>query len=84
MVVKAFEVEVKVKKVFCWSDSHIPIWWICQFGKKNVAVENWYHMPTKLNPATISSGKAELQWKIVVEWSRFFVKCCREMAVTGV
>ena len=77
--------------MFCWSDSQTPIWWICQFGKKwvdiireNVAVENWYHVPTNLSPVTISSGKAELWWKIVVDHSRFFVKCCREMAVRGV
>ena len=34
MVVMAVEVEVKVKKVFCWSDSQIAIWWICHIGKK--------------------------------------------------
>ena len=34
MVVKTVEVELKVKKVFCWSDSQIAIWWICQTGKK--------------------------------------------------
>ena len=34
MVVKAVEVEVKVNKVFCWSDSQIAIWWIGLLGKK--------------------------------------------------
>ena len=34
MAVKAVELEVKVNKVFCWSDSQIAIWWICQIGKK--------------------------------------------------
>ena len=34
MAVKAVEVEVKINKVFCWSDSQIAIWWICQIGKK--------------------------------------------------
>ena len=74
MVVKAVEVEVKVNKVFWWSDLQIAIWWICQIGKKwkcwiqnrvdaireNVAVENWYYVPTKLNPADISTRKAKL------------------------
>ena len=74
MVVKAVEVEVKVNKVFCWSDSQIAIWWICQIGKKgkcwiqnrvdtireNVPVNNWYYVPTKLNPADISARKAKL------------------------
>ena len=32
--IKAAEVEVKVGKVFCCSDSQIAIWWICQIGKK--------------------------------------------------
>ena len=74
MFVKAVEVEVKVNKVFCWSDSQIAIWWICQIGKKgkcwiqnrvdtireNVPVNNWYYVPTKLNPADISARKAKL------------------------
>ena len=74
MVVKAVEVEVKVNKVFCWSDSQIAIWWICQIGKKwrcwiqnrvdiireNVAVKNWYYVPTKLNPTDISTRKTKL------------------------
>ena len=74
MVVKAVEVKVKVNKVFCWSDLEIAIWWICQIGKKwkcwiqnrvdtireNVAVENWYYVPTKLNPADTSTRKAKL------------------------
>ena len=74
MVVKAVEVEVKVNNVFCWSDSRIAIWWICQIGKKwrcwiqnrvdtireNVAVENWYYVPTKLNPTDISTRKTKL------------------------
>ena len=34
MLVKTVEVELKVKKVFCWSDSQIAIWWICQTGIK--------------------------------------------------
>ena len=34
MVFKAIEFEVKVKKVLCWSDSQIAIWWILQIGKK--------------------------------------------------
>ena len=64
MIIKAVEGGVKVNEVFCWSDSQIAIWWICQIGKKlkcwiqnrlgtirkNVAVENWYCVPTKLNP----------------------------------
>ena len=74
MVVEAVEVEVKVNKVFCWSDSQIAIWWICEVGKKwkcwiqnrvdtireNVAVENWHYLPTKLNLADISTRKAKL------------------------
>ena len=74
MVVKAVEVEVKVNKVFCWSDLQIAIWWVCQIEKKwkcwiqkrvdtireNVAAENWYYVPTKLNPADISARKANL------------------------
>ena len=60
--------------MFCWSDSEIAIWWICQIGKKwkcwiqnrfdtigqNVAVDNWYYVPTKLNLADISTKKAKL------------------------
>ena len=34
MFVMAIEVEMKVKKVFRWSDSQIAVWWICQTGKK--------------------------------------------------
>ena len=34
VVVEAVEVEVKVNKVFCWSDLQVSIWWICQIGKK--------------------------------------------------
>ena len=34
MVVKAVVVEVKVNKVFCWSDSQIAIWCVCQIKKK--------------------------------------------------
>ena len=74
MVVKAVEVEVKVNKVFCWSDSQIAIWWICKIEKKwrcwiqnrvdtireNVVVENWYYVPTKLNPTEISTRKTKL------------------------
>ena len=74
MVVKAVEVEVKVNKVFCWSDSQIAIWWICKIEKKwrcwiqnrvdtireNVVVENWYYVPTKLNPTDISTRKTKL------------------------
>ena len=73
MVVKVVEVEVKVKKVFYWSDSQITIQWICQIGKKRkcriqnkvdtvrekVAVENWYYVPTKLNPIDISTRRAK-------------------------
>ena len=73
MVVKVVEVEVKVKKVFYWSDSQITIQWICQIGKKRkcriqnrvdtirekVAVENWYYVPTKLNPTDISTRRAK-------------------------
>ena len=32
--IKAAEVEVKARKVFCWFDSQIIIWWICQIAKK--------------------------------------------------
>ena len=74
MVVKAVEVEVKVNKVLCWSDSQIAIWWVCQIEKKwkcwiqkrvdtireNVPAENWYYVPTKLNPVDISTRKANL------------------------
>ena len=74
MVVKAVEVEVKVNKVFCWSDSQIAIWWVYQIGKKwkcwiqkrvdtireNFTAENWYYVPTKLNPANIFTRKANL------------------------
>ena len=52
----------------------MAIWWICQIAKnlkywiqnrvdtirENVAVENWYYVPTKLNPAYISTRKAKL------------------------
>ena len=72
MIVKAVEVGGKVKKVFCWSDLQITIWWICQIGKKrkcwiqnsvdttreNTAAEKRYNVPTKLNPADISTKKA--------------------------
>ena len=34
MFVMAIEVEMKVKKVFCWSDSQIAVWGIRQTGKK--------------------------------------------------
>ena len=74
MVVKTIEVEVKARKVFCWSHPQIAIWWICQIGKKwkcwiqnrvdvireNVAVENWYYVRAKLNPADIITRKAKL------------------------
>ena len=74
MVVKAFKVEMMANKVFCWSDLQTTIWWICQIRKKwkcqiqnrvdrirmNVAVENWYYVPTKPNSADISIRKAKL------------------------
>ena len=46
-VVKAVESEVNVKKVLCWSDSQIAIWWILG-----------YYTPT--NPADISTKKVKL------------------------
>ena len=67
--------EVKLNKVFCWSDLQIASLWICQIGKKwkcwiqngvdtirenDVMVKNWYHVPTKLNPADIFTRKAKL------------------------
>ena len=74
MVAGAVEVEVKVRKAFCWSDSQIVIWWIYQIGKgwrcwiqnrvdtirENVAVEKWYYKPTKLNPTDISTREEKL------------------------
>ena len=72
MVIKAVPVEVKVKKVLYFSDLLLAVWQVCQTGKKQIcqilnradtitekaAVENWYYVPTKLNPA---SGKAKLR-----------------------
>ena len=74
MVAKTVEVEVKLNKVFFWSDLQIAIWWICQIGKKwkhwvqnrvgtirgNVVVKNWYYEPTKLNLADIFIRKTKL------------------------
>lgn len=32
---KVGEVEIKMKKAFCWSDLQTAIWSICQIGKKS-------------------------------------------------
>ena len=74
MVSKTVEVEMKMKKAFCWSDLQIATWGMCQIRRKwnyriqnrvdtireNVAVENWYYVATKLNPADISARTTNL------------------------
>ena len=42
------------KKWKCWIQNRVDT------IRKNVAVENCYYVPTKLNPADISTGKAKL------------------------
>ena len=73
-VKNAIEYEVKVSKIFCWSDSQIAIWWIKQTSKlwktwvenrvslirKNVDPENWFFVTTDCNPADIGTRKSNL------------------------
>ena len=42
------------KEVKCWIQNRVDT------IRKNVAVENCYYVPTQLNPADISAGKAKL------------------------
>ena len=73
-VKNAIEYEVKVSKIFCWSDSQIAIWWIKQTSKlwktwienrvslirKNVDPENRFFVTTDCNPADIGTRKSNL------------------------
>ena len=42
------------KKWKCWIQNRVDT------IRENVAIENWYYVPTKLNPADISTRKARL------------------------
>ena len=94
MGIHIVEVEVKVKKVFCWSDSQIGILGICQNRKKwncwtqnkalteDIAVENCYYAPTKLIPADISARKAKLD-KINKKLCGISQKFCQMLSKNG-
>ena len=81
-VKNAVECEIEVSKVFCWSDSEVALWWIQQKDKLwNVWVQNrveiirektssfiWFHVPTSLNPADISTRSISLYKFLDSSW----------------
>ena len=66
-VLRAFEIELFISKVFCWTDSRISLAWIKDVDKeftkwidnrllkirKNVPEDNWYYVRTNANPADL-------------------------------
>ena len=70
----AVESEVKIVKLFCWTDSQIALWWIRQVNKEwkvwvqnrveiirdNVDCNNWFHVPTTVNPADICTRECSV------------------------
>ena len=66
-VLRAFETELLISKLFCWTDSHIALAWIKDDVKEfkpwidnrlvkvreNVAAENYYYVWSHANPADL-------------------------------
>ena len=64
-VINAVILEVKVRNVFCWTDSQIAVWWIKQSNKRwniwmqnrveilrnNISSVHWFHVSSSQNPA---------------------------------
>ena len=69
VVQNAIRLEVDVKDVYYWMDSQIALWWIKRFDKvwkiwvqnrvdkirKITSTDNWFYVPTNLNPADITT-----------------------------
>ena len=79
MVKNAVEGEVKIERIYCWSDSQVALWWAKSDNKlweawvkrrvekirKNVGKDVWRYVKTNKNPADI--GTREKSWKLLIE-----------------
>ena len=83
-VINAVRLEVQVRKVFCWTDSQIAVWWIKQSNKRrNVWVQNraeiirsnissihWFHVPPSQNPVDIANRSILLHTIDHLSWQK--------------
>ena len=73
-VLEALKGEVKVRAMFCWSDSMVALWWIKEVHKHwaiwvqnrievirgNTSPDIWFHVPSTSNPSDTSTRSVSL------------------------
>ena len=73
-VILALSKQISIKKVYCWSDSLIALWWIKENQKpwklwiqnrvnkirENVNTERWNYLTSENNPADVATRRASL------------------------